>query len=440
MKNTPFFTCAKSSLFWLLLLAGTGMLSAQTPILNLSDTATISRSENAQTAPTINAEGWNQLDAKFMTFNLGLAVLYDYNVVTQDDNNILQVGEVKDAGEFRADRFIMTGKMRFANRKNPWRYMVSLNYNGLDAPQGKKTLDFIDYNLEIPIGENEKGGWFTLGKQKEGVGHEYVAPGTQGTYIERGSGAPMLVRQRNIGVRYSNTAYDKRMSYTVGVFNNWWETGNSFDDNGGQFTTRVTGLPHYVSDRDYIHIGAAFRNTGPTNGQLTYKAKPEVNTAPSFIITGAFDADGANTLMFEFIEARGPVLIMAEYMRCFVNSDAVNDPQLSYWQVGASWMVTGENRRYNKNTGSLGKLIPNSPFPFRKGGGSGAIELAARYTHSDATDRGLAGGELGRFTTAVGWFLNTHMRLEVNYGRSTLDRNDLTGNADFWQFRAQFEL
>lgn len=144
--------------------------------------------------------------------------------------------------------------------------------------------------------------------------------------------------------------------------------------------------------------------------------------------------------MLEFIEARGPVLIIAEYMRCFVNSDATRDPQLQYWQIGASCMVTGENRRYNRNTGSLGKLIPNTLFPFRKGGGAGAIELAARYTHTDTDDRALSGGEFGRFTTAVGWFLNTHMRIEVNYGHSTLKRSELTGNADFRQFRAQFEL
>jgi hypothetical protein len=63
--------------------------------------------------------------------------------------------------------------------KHPWRYMFSANYNGLDAPPDTK-FDFIDWNLEIPVGT--KDGWITVGKQKEGVGMEYIMPGTQGLF------------------------------------------------------------------------------------------------------------------------------------------------------------------------------------------------------------------------------------------------------------------
>ncbi len=35
---------------------------------------------------------------------------------------------------------------------------------------------------------------------------------------------------------------------------------------------------------------------------------------------------------------------------------------------------------------------------------------------------------------------NAHFRFEVNYGKALLDRKGLSGQTDFWQFRAQFEL
>ena len=402
----------------------------------LNDTTTIPKGLNATQAPTILNKRWNKINTKWFTLNIGFCVLVDHNILKQDDVNIAQVGKVEAATEFRADRFILSGNLLFF--KNPWRYMISANYNGLDAPQGKKTFDFVDWNLEIPFGR--KGGWLTVGKQKEGVGLEYVSPGTQGMYMERSTGSPMLVRQRNVGIRYSNSVLQQHMTYTIGFFNNYWETGKSFSDNGSQITARVTGLPIYKSDREMIHLGVAYRYTTATNGQLTYKAKPEANTAPSFINTGAFDANRSNTIMLESYAAKGPFSLLAEYMHTVVKSDALQNPNLGYWQIGGSWFITGENRRYNKMTGNPGKLIPRKNFKLRKGSGWGAFELASRYTHTSANDALLTGGRFNRFTTALSWYPNAHFRYQINYGIGNLNRNDKTGNVNFWQFRVQFEL
>ena len=250
----------------------------------------------------------------------------------------------------------------------------------------------------------------------------------------------MLVRQRNVGIRYSNSVLKQRMTYTVGFFNNYWETGRSFSENGSQVTARVSGLPRYVSDRDLVHLGIGFRHTTATEGALSYKAKPEVNTAPSFISTGSFSADRANTLMLEGLAVKESVMVMAEYMNAAVRSEAVGNPHLWYWQLGAGWFVTGENRRYNKVTGNPGKLVPKRNFKFRKGSGPGAIELAARITQTNGTDSGIEGGRFTRFTTGINWFPNAHFRYTINYGYGQLVRNGLNGYSGFWQFRVQFEL
>lgn len=405
-------------------------------IESFNDTAIIPREEAPLAADPIMSKKWNQFKTKYFTLNFGLAFILDHNTVSQDDNNIQQVGEVGSATEFRGQRIVVSGNLLFFKR--PWRYMISANFNGLDAPPGDKSFSFIDWNFEIPFGK--KGGWLTLGKQKEGVGHEYIAPGTQLTFMERGSGVPMFVRQRNIGIRYSNSILDHRATYTVGFFNNYWETGKSFSDNGSQITLRATGLPQYKSDADLLHVGVGYRYSGSSDGSLSYKAKPEVNTAPNYISTGTFDANTSNTLMLELIKVQGAFSFIGEYMNSFVTSSSIGTPTFDYWTVGGSWFITGENRRYNKNNGNLGKLIPKKNFRFKKGGGPGAFELGARYTKSDLIDGAIQGGKFGRFTGALSWYPNPSLRFSVNYGNGNLERNDLKGKANFWQFRMQFEL
>jgi phosphate-selective porin len=432
-----FNTFLETIIFALIISAFSISSYAQTDSAYVKDTVVISRDEAPMGAPPIMAEKWNQIKTKFFTLNIGFALILDYNIVPQDYNNIQQVDTIDPEVEFRGERAILSGELLFFKR--PWRYMISANYNGLDAAQDGKLFSFIDWNFEIPFGK--KDGWLTVGKQKEGVGYEYVLPGTQAPFMERGSGAPILVRQRNIGIRYSNSILEQRMTYTLGLFNNWWETGKSFSDNGSQFTSRVTGLPKYTSDRDLIHVGAGYRYTGATEGKLSYKGKPEANTAPSFINTGSFDAIGANTVMLELIGVKGPVSFVSELMTVFVNSTSAGNPSFSYWQIGGSWFITGDNRRYNKKTGNLGKLIPLKNFtPFKEGGGAGAFEVGLRYTQSDFTDKNIDGGIFGRVTGALSWYPDAHFRFEINYGLGRLDKKNLIGKADFWQFRAQYEL
>jgi phosphate-selective porin OprO/OprP len=428
--------CARVILF--VLPFGTFSAQAQDSLLNsLNDTATVRREELGTQAPPVMDHKWNQIRTKYFTLNLGFAILLDHNVLNQDDANIGQVGKSDPSTEFRGDRFIASGNLLFF-KKNPWRYMVSANFNGLDAPAGKKSFELIDWNIDIPL--SSTAGWITVGKQKEGVGHEYVAPGTQLQYMERATGEPMFVRQRNVGIRYSNSILKGRMTYTIGFFNNYWETGKSFSDNGSQVTARVTGLARYTSDRDLLHLGVGYRHTTATDGKLSYKAKPEANSAPYFINTGSFDATGAGTIMLEGIYVKESVTLIGEYMSAHVNSASKGDPRLSYYQIGGGWFITGENRRYNKQNGNLGKLIPKKNFKFRKGSGPGAIELASRFTHTDGTDAGITGGTFNRLTVAASWYVNPHFRYEINYGRGWLMKNDVTGNVNIWQFRAQFEL
>ena len=402
----------------------------------MNDTSVIDPNLAPMTTPTVMANKWNQIHTKYFTINIGFALILDHNIASQDSTSNHQVGSIGTATEFRGDRIILSGQLLFF--KHPWRYMLSANFNGLDAPPGDKTFSLIDWNIEIPVGKGL--GWLTVGKTKEGVGYEYILPGTQAFFTERGSGTPAFVRQRNIGVRYSNSIFDRKMTYTFGFFNNWIETGKSFSANGSQFTARVSGLPMYSSDRDLLHLAVGYKYTGATDGIISFKARPEANTAPSFVNTAAFAAKGANMLMLEGLKVFGPLSFLAEYMNAFVSSSQFNNPSFYYWQLASSWFITGENRRYNRTTGNLGKLIPAKNFKFRRSSGTGTFELGARYTQTNLSVPGINGGKVSRFTTAISWYPNAHFRYEINYGIVKLDKSNLIGTTNFWQFRIQFEL
>ncbi len=428
----------KKNLFLLFLLCSVlSASSAQenTQTIAVSDSLMIPYDQAPAAADPILAKKWNQLQTRFFNLNFGVALILDHNITSQDEANVEQVGNVGSGTEFRGQRLIVSGNLLFF--KNPWRYMISANYNGLDAPQDGKKFSFIDWNLEIPFGK--RGGWLTVGKQKEGVGYEYVAPGTHLMFMERGSLVPAFVRQRNIGIRYSNSILNHRATYTLGLFNNYWETDKSFSDNGSQVTFRATGLPHYRSDAHLLHLGFGYRHSAAAGGSLSYKAKPEVNTAPSFINTGNITATASDLLMLEAVHVNGPFSIIAEYMQQYVRG-TMETNVFNYWQAGASWFITGENRRYNKNNGNQGKLIPTRNLSFSKKNSYGALELDVRLTHSDLTNGLIDGGVFNRLSGGFSWYPNDQFRFSFNYGAGTLNRGGRTGAADFWQFRLQYEL
>ncbi|MBL7927121.1 MAG: hypothetical protein JNK61_09450 [Bacteroidia bacterium] len=299
-------------LFFQLTLAQNNASTLNQFLQTFNDTATVASDAAPMQADEIMAKKWNQWQTKYFSLNLGLALFLDYNLTEQNETSKTQVGSIADAVEFRAQRLILSGNLFLTKR--PWRYMISFNYNGMDAPQGSKAFSLIDLNLEIPFGHN--GGWITVGKQKEGVGHEYVAPGSQLSFTERGTAVPSFVKQRNIGFRYSNSILNHRLAFTIGAFNNALETANtnSFSANGYQFTTRATGLVHYKSDRSFVHVGAGWRYADAPKNKLSYKAKPETNTAPYFLNTNSFDAQNAQAYMFELIGTKGPLSLISEYM------------------------------------------------------------------------------------------------------------------------------
>src|SRR5690606_35884565 len=97
------------------------------------------------------------------------------------------------------------------------------------------------------------------------------------------------------------------------------------------------------------------------------------------------------------------------------------------FMMQVSYFLTGEHRPYNRYMGIHDRMIPFCNFfrvRTRDEGiqmGSGAWEVAARYSWINLTDRNILGNDLQDFTFGLNWYLNPYLRCKFNYVRAFLD-------------------
>ena len=408
------------------LLAASAALTAQTS------------SQQASTPPPAEVpQALTGFEEKLVYENRALSVrwgwmfMMDGLAMTQDGVNEEQVGHVPAKGEPRADRLFMTGVVKF---RKPWRYMFSANYNGLDSEPGEH-FSFMDIAVDIPL--TSWLGSVNIGRQKVGVSQEWMLPGADWIFMERSGTANAFIPQRNIGLRVHNAFTNGRVTYSAGVFNDWFVNDRSISENGTQYSGRVSFLPIDRHDGETIvSVATAVYYKENTEGQLKYRARPESNQSPYFVDTGSFDGNHSTTTQFEVMALNGPTQVFGEWMLTPVDAPTVGDPFFQGGFVGASHFLTGEHRDFNRNDGYYGRFVPRSPFSFRNGG-LGAWEVSTRYSYTDLTDGAIDGGVMQRLTGGISWYPSVHWRFEFNYGRGVLSRGGAEGHFNVFQARGQ---
>jgi len=370
---------------------------------------------------------WNRWESKWISgVFLPALVLDRQRWLTQDNSSEQQVGDLRDfdGGEIRGFRFGAIGTLNF---EKPWIYTVFFATNAFD--KGYDTtetddVDFYDWRLDIPLGGEVSLG---VGKQKEPMSMERLMAGVFMQMQERSSAADALLPARNVGAVISSTAFDRRTTWAGGVFNDWIDTNKSFNESSSQFIGRVTWLPWLSEDEsNLVHLGMSLRHTNAKEG-LHYQTTPEFNQSPVFADTGFMEADSALTHAFEASWRVGPFWLLSEYVGHDVEASEFGDPMFNGYHVGASWVLTGEMRPYNKRSGIL------SPVPVSRSvyeGGPGAWEAAVRWSELDLSDGHVEGGELDIFSLGLNWFLTPTFHVNVNYRHIFLDRFDTRGESD----------
>jgi phosphate-selective porin OprO/OprP len=179
---------------------------------------------------------------------------------------------------------------------------------------------------------------------------------------ERSVIADALLPSRNHGVVLSGAVASYNVSWAVGAFNNWIDTGDSFGNTSNQLVGRVTWAPAVLqNESNLIHVGLGLRHSD-TKQPLRARNKPEFNNAPLYVDTGLFSADGQMTYNLEAYWRNGPYWLGFEYIGTDVNSPQSGSPFLSGYHVTGSWAVTGETRAYRKRSGTFDPLPVARPI------------------------------------------------------------------------------
>ena len=367
-----------------------------------------------------NKRKWNVFRTKPVNIILGGAILLENTRwFSADTVNEQQVGDLSqyEGGSIRGFRAGLGGTFNF---KKPWTFVFSFGTQAFERGFEQGDLDefvLYDYRVSIPI----RSVTLSLGKMKEPISMSRMSsmiyePAQQ----ERASVADGLLPARNIGVALNSTFLKERMTWSTGVFNNWFEKDQSFSNNPTVITGRITGLPYMSEDEShYLHLGIAGRYSNAAGG-IQYRAKTEIFSGPVSVNTDLID-DAAYTFHYglELAWVLGPFLLISEYIQSTVSSSTFNDPGFMGYNIVASYVISGEMRTYNKRSGLVNRVnIANGI----NSGGWGELEIYSRWSSIDLSDKSIDGGEMNTFSVGLNWFPISAIQANVNYRYSTLNR------------------
>jgi phosphate-selective porin OprO/OprP len=123
--------------------------------------------------------------------------------------------------------------------------------------------------------------------------------------------------------------------------------------------------------------------------------------------------------------------------RTLGNPTNLPDPNFSGWYTEASWVLTGEEKKYKPDTGSFGAPKPNDPFTIDKPG-AGAWELVARYSDLDLNYHagafgaatplgGIRGGDQRIETVGINWYPNQVLRFMLDFQHTDVSKLSSAG-------------
>jgi phosphate-selective porin OprO/OprP len=263
------------------------------------------------------------------------------------------------------------------------------------------------------------------------------------TFLER-SLANALAPTRNTGVLATNTQFDRRLSWGVGVFfldESLAERDASIEglENDWEIAARLNWFPVAPEGGErLLLVGCSYAHVFSDAAGLAIARRPESRLVPALVGTPEGPAiDGADRFGVELAWLDGSLSIQAEALGLNVGRGG-GAPDLFFWggYAQVSYFLTGERRIYGRTAGAFGRVIPKKPF--RPSAGQwGAFQLAARVSTLDLNDRDVRGGQELNFTLGLNWYLLANLRLSGNYVHGRVLGQ---GDVDILQARLQLDF
>ena len=365
---------------------------------------------------------------KAFSFKLGGRIMNDWAFMSEDDSLKATIGQLQDATtEFRRARLYISGAVY---EKVIFKAQYDFAGGSSDDHGGHTHFKDVYLGLKKLPGV----GTLKVGHFKEAFGLEELTSSKYITFMER-SLPVIFAPSRNTGIGVNNTALNKRLTWAAGLFLDTEKWGDEDDaENSAAATARITGLPWYQGKDRLLHLGLSYTNRDATDDAVRFRQRPEAHLAPYFVDTGSIVADSENRFGIEVALVHGPFSLQAEYMGANVETPDGSDPSFSGYYASASYFLTGEHRAYKNSSGTFDRVKPKTNFGK---GGTGAWEVALRYSGLDLNDDPIQGGELEDITFGLNWYLNPNVRTMFNYVLADLDT---VGDAEIVQLRFQIDF
>lgn len=340
-------------------------------------------------------------------------------------------------------------RLTFAVKTTLWRdWQVELDVDFAEAVSTKSQIDLRDMWVKYTFPNFNLS--LQAGNFKEPFGMERLNSSRLLTFLERTAVSNAIPLGRRVGVsaRYWNE-YGQLTAAIMGH-----ETGTRIDkgqeDEG--FSTNLRGSFAPINKFGHnLHIGGAYSYKIPDATSDLPKNSIEVNARtetyvfnPKFLHTGTItDVNYWNRYCGELMYINGPFYFQSEYMESVIKRwYGKTDVNLRGGYVMASYMLTGETRKYFVDEGEIGPIQqPKHSW--------GALELAARYSVTNLNDRsaGVMGGQSNQLTFGINYYPNMNIKIQLNYSIVNLDdyatrKGNLVGDDDhsFIQMRIQASM
>jgi phosphate-selective porin OprO/OprP len=303
-------------------------------------------------------------------------------------------------------------------------------------------------------------GTVRLGHFREPFSLEAQTSSNYYTFMERAYNTS-FDPSRNWGIMFYNHNDCETLTWALGAFRDQSNPfGADVGDAGGRAVTgRSTWLPYFSDERDgdnYWAIGSSFSYRSPKNDRVRYGVKPlnflleaEVGRivqfeSPNILSAAIENVDSVQLYGVETTRTIGPLNLQAEYIG--YQADAEQESFYSYGSYAqASYFLTGEHRRWNRELGTFAPTKVTTPFLSNKGQGfqgTGAWEIALRWCDisiaspaSNNPDSRSQPGYSRAYTAGLNWYLNDNVRMMANASLNHLYRNDIESDLNVFHTR-----
>jgi len=285
-----------------------------------------------------------------------------------------------------------------------------------------------------------------IGNHQTWQGLEQVSSSRFLSFLERAQMNDAFTHARRLGI--SLGAHDKAnvLRLNAGIFTAH-SIDASFDNDGWIAAGRATFSPHALGGT--LHLGANYEhrryqsnNSGPgqspainapsVNQSARFRARPFLQTTDvRFVDTTTFAAKSDDIIGAELGGVFGPFHAVgeAQWIRVKayragdtlagldfpppVNASLVpsGDPSFFSWYAEAGYFLTGETRGYRNGLWDRTKVL----HPLSKGG-SGAVQLNARYDYLDLNSRAIQQGFRNDFSNGNSFVSNDLSRGGIQTG------------------------